>query len=257
MSILALFLLAFFASLLTFYAGFGLSTILTPALMLLFPAEIAIMITGLVHISNNLFKFSLTRGSISYHILWRFGFPAFIASFVGSFFLKFLSHLSPLFSWEWQGISRSVYPHKFLLAVSLMLFTLIEWIPTRKKIDFNTRNQVLGGAVTGFFGGLTGMQGALRSAFLARSGIGKETLIGTSIAISTVIDFSRVGVYLTNFQNHITLELYPPIIGCTLAAFSGAWIGNKYLDKLTLPTIQTIIGIALITFSFLVGIGII
>ncbi len=38
--------------------------------------------------------------------------------------------------------------------------------------------------MTGFFGGLSGMQGAMRSAFLAKSGLGKEAFIATGAVIA-------------------------------------------------------------------------
>lgn len=39
------------------------------------------------------------------------------------------------------------------------------------------------------------MQGALRSAFLARAGLSKEVFIATGVVIAVLIDFSRIGIY--------------------------------------------------------------
>lgn len=50
-------LTAFIASALTFFSGFGPGTILMPAFTLLFPVEIAIAATAVVHFLNNFFKF--------------------------------------------------------------------------------------------------------------------------------------------------------------------------------------------------------
>ena len=57
----------------------------------------------------------------------------------------------------------------------------------------------LGGALSGFFGGLSGQQGALRSAFLIRTGLNKETFIGTSVVSAVVVDVSRLIVYGVTF----------------------------------------------------------
>ncbi|GAB4339479.1 MAG: hypothetical protein Kow0010_27570 [Dehalococcoidia bacterium] len=40
-------------------SGFGLGTVLMPAFALFFPIEVAIAATGVVHLSNNLFKLVL------------------------------------------------------------------------------------------------------------------------------------------------------------------------------------------------------
>ena len=50
---------AFSASLLTFYTGFGLGTLLLPAFAAFFPAEVAVALTAVVHFLNSLFKLVL------------------------------------------------------------------------------------------------------------------------------------------------------------------------------------------------------
>ena len=47
---------AFLAAVLTFFSGFGLGTLLAPVMMLFFPAEVAIAMTGIVHLINNILK---------------------------------------------------------------------------------------------------------------------------------------------------------------------------------------------------------
>jgi len=42
-------LVAFTASLLTFFSGFGLGTLLTPAFALFFPINLAVALTAIVH----------------------------------------------------------------------------------------------------------------------------------------------------------------------------------------------------------------
>ena len=45
---------AFLASGLTLYSGFGLGTVLLPAFALFFPAPVAVAATGVVHLLNGL-----------------------------------------------------------------------------------------------------------------------------------------------------------------------------------------------------------
>ena len=71
---------AFLTSLLTFFSGFGLGTILLPVFAIFFPVEVAIAITGGVHFLNNLFKLSLVGLNAEKEVVLRFGIPAFISS---------------------------------------------------------------------------------------------------------------------------------------------------------------------------------
>ena len=72
-------LVAFIASGLTLYSGFGLGTVLLPAFALFFPAPAAVAATGVVHLLNNLFKGGLVGRQAHAPTLLRFGllpFPA-------------------------------------------------------------------------------------------------------------------------------------------------------------------------------------
>ena len=75
---------AFIASLLTFFSGFGLGTLLMPVIALFFPLPIAIAITAIVHFSNNLLKFFLLVKHSDVSILLRFGLPAVIFALLGA-----------------------------------------------------------------------------------------------------------------------------------------------------------------------------
>ena len=63
MDFLLIGLVAFLASGLTLYSGFGLGTVLLPAFALFFPVEVAVAATGTVHLLNNLFKGGCSAGT--------------------------------------------------------------------------------------------------------------------------------------------------------------------------------------------------
>ncbi|MEZ4804275.1 MAG: hypothetical protein R2852_01970 [Bacteroidia bacterium] len=56
----------------------------------------------------------------------------------------------------------------------------------------------IGGLISGFFGGLSGNQGALRSMFLLKSGLNKEAYIATGILIAFAVDITRLSVFQSN-----------------------------------------------------------
>jgi uncharacterized membrane protein YfcA len=66
------------ASGLTLFSGFGLGTLLMPVIYILFPKEIAIVATALVHFANNVFKIGLLGKKANKSVLLIFGIPAVI-----------------------------------------------------------------------------------------------------------------------------------------------------------------------------------
>ena len=87
MEILIISVVAFFAAILTFFSGFGLGTILTPVMMIFFPVEIAVAFTGIVHFSNNIFKLFIIGFNANKRVIIKFGIPAILAAFLGSYIL--------------------------------------------------------------------------------------------------------------------------------------------------------------------------
>lgn len=248
---------AFVVAILTFFSGFGLGTILTPVFMLFFPIDLAIGLTGIVHFFNNIFKLILVGKNADKAVLFRFGVPAVIAAIIGSWLLLTISDSAPLFSYEMFGKTFEVFPVKLIISVLLIIFASIDLIPYFKKLQFGRDKLPIGGALSGFFGGLSGNQGALRSAFLIKAGLSKEAFIGTAVVVSTFVDFTRLSVYATQFTKTGLHENLTLVICATLAGIAGAFIGNKLLKKVTLHFLQVTVAIMLILISIALGAGLV
>lgn len=250
-------LVAFLASILTFFSGFGLGTILLPVLALFFPVEVAIALTGVVHFFNNIFKLVLVGKNAKKSVLIYFGIPAVIASFIGAYLLINISDLGALYTYNIGTKNFEITPVKLIIAILLIGFAIIELLPFLKRLKFEKKHLPFGGALSGFFGGLSGHQGALRSAFLINAGLTKEAFIGTAVVISSFVDFTRLSVYSTRILNSGLNENLPLIISATLSAIIGAFIGNRLLKKITLDFIQKLVAILLIAISLALGFGLI
>lgn len=257
MDILIICLTAFVASLLTFFSGFGLGTLLTPVFMIFFPVEAAIALTGVVHFCNNLFKLTLVGRNADRQVLIRFGIPAVLAAAAGSWLLIRMTGLDPLFSYEAWGRSFEVSPVKFIISILLILFALMDLIPYFSRLEFGRDKLPIGGLLSGFFGGLSGNQGALRSAFLVRAGLSKEAFIGTAVVVSTFVDFTRLGIYASGISLSNLADNKMVVIAATLSAVTGAFLGNKLLKKVTLQFIQTTVAVMLILLSLALGAGVV
>ena len=257
MEVLLLSLVAFLASILTFFSGFGLGTILARVFMLFFPVDVAIALTGIVHLFNNLFKLFLVGRKTDWSVFLRFGIPAILAALLGSWLLLRISDFEPVYSYEIAGKQFDIYFVKLVIGILLMLFAIMDLIPRFEKMAFNQKMLPVGGLLSGFFGGLTGNQGAFRSAFLIKAGMTKEVFIGTAVAVSTAVDFTRLGVYSTRLFEIDIIQNSTILLCATLSAILGAWIGNKLLKKVTLRFLQVVIAVMLILFSILLGLGVI
>lgn len=257
MEIIIISLAAFIIAILTFFSGFGLGTILTPVFMIFFPVDLAIALTGVVHFFNNIFKVFLVGINADKKVLLRFGIPAVIAALLGSWLLLNIPDLKPLFTYGLFGKTFEVYPVKFIISILLIIFACIDLIPYFSKLQFGKDKLPLGGALSGFFGGLSGNQGALRSAFLIKAGLSKEAFVATAVVVSTFVDFTRLSVYATRFSKSGLTENLTLVVCATLAGIAGAYIGNKLLKKVTLRFLQVTVAIMLIILSLALGTGII
>ncbi|MET0760091.1 MAG: sulfite exporter TauE/SafE family protein [Flavobacterium sp.] len=257
MEIIVISVIAFIVSILTFFSGFGLGTILTPVFMIFFPVEVAIGLTGIVHFFNNLFKIILVGRNADKTVLMRFGIPAVLFAILGSWLLLNITDLKPLFTYVIFGKTFEVYPVKFIISILLIIFASIDLIPYFNKLQFGREKLPIGGALSGFFGGLSGNQGALRTAFLIKAGLSKEAFIATAVVVSTLVDFTRLSIYATRFSKSGLTDNLTLVVSATLSAIIGAYIGNKLLKKVTLKFLQITIAIMLIIISLALGLGLI
>lgn len=250
-------LAALFGSALTLFSGFGLGTILVPVFAIFFPIEIAIALTAIVHFLNNIFKLTLLGRHADKSTVLRFGLPAILSAFLGAYVLTLLTDLQPILQYSISGKTFYVMPVKLTIAILLSVFALFDILPKLTKLQFDKKYLPLGGLLSGFFGGLSGNQGALRTAFLIRANLTKEAFIATGVVIAVLIDISRLTVYTKQILSIGDNFNYPLIISATLSAFAGAFIGNRLLKKVTINTIQYIVATMLFVFALLLGLGII
>lgn len=237
--------IALLASCLTFFSGFGLGTLLLPAFALFFPIEQAIAMTAVVHMLNGLFKLALVGRHTHRPTLLRFGLPAIAAALLGAWVLQWLTGLPSVYRYTAFGHAWAVTPVKLVVGVLLLVFALFELLPRLRDLKFPTKWMPVGGLLSGFFGGLAGMQGALRSAFLVRAGLSKEAFIATGVVTAVMVDVSRLGVYTGSLLRVSQALDYALVIAAVLSAFIGAFVGNRFLKQMTMPSLQNLVAMSL------------
>lgn len=243
-------------AILTFFSGFGLGTLLLAVLSVFLPIELAIAATAVVHLFNNILKFGLLFKHIDFPTLLRFGLPALIFAYLGGWLMVDMAQKDVWAEYELWGRQLEIVPIKLLIGVLMVIFALYELLERLRNFRFHERFMLLGGALSGFFGGISGHQGALRSAFLSRSHLDKEGFIATSGAVGLLIDLSRLVVYAQLFR-WATLESLQGTLGISLiCAFAGTIIGKQLLKKTTFHTIHKIVGIGLLIIGSGIALGV-
>jgi len=253
MSYLLICSVALIASGLTFFSGFGLGTLLLPAFAVFFAVERAVALTAIVHFLNGLFKLFLLWRHIDRAVVVRFGALAIVGALAGAWSLLWLSEARPLLSYSLFGRTMEILPAKLIVGLLLLVFACAELLPLFRNLSFSPRVLPVGGLLSGFFGGLAGMQGALRAAFLIKAGLSKEGYVATGAAIAFLIDVSRLSVYSRLIVDHGAELDYGLLTAAVIAAFAGASLGNRYLPKATMRGIQGVVAALL----FVVAVGLI
>ena len=248
---LAVSLAAFFAAGLTMYSGFGLGTLLLPVFALFFPAEMAVVATAMVHGANNVFKVSLLGRYADLGVVLKFGLPAILAAILGALVLGWVAQAGSSLTIEVNDdVFAKITPVKLVIGLLMIGFALFELLPHFRSLKFDRRYLPLGGVLSGFFGGLSGHQGALRSAFLAKTGLTTERFVGSNAAIGFLVDLTRISVYVALFSaaggQVSDFEGWPLVITGAISAFAGVLIGKRYLQKVTMTSVQTLVGVLLL-----------
>jgi len=242
---------------LTLFSGFGLGTLLLPVFALFFPLPLAVGATAIVHLANNLFKLILVGRHASGPVILRFGVPAIPAAFVGAIVLLQISGRTPLVTYHLGGRAFDLTWIGLAMGTLITIFSLADLLSWFDDLSVARKWLSAGGAISGFFGGVSGHQGALRAAFLSNCGLSRDAFIGTSVVCAILVDLTRLGVYgLTVFQHDATGLQEPKtqslLLAATLAAFVGSFLGARLVKKVTLETVRRIVGALLL----LLGLGI-
>lgn len=259
MSILIIPLTALLASILTFFSGFGLGTILLPVFSIYYDPPIAVALTAIVHFLNNAFKIGLVYKNINWNVVLRFGIPSLIAALGGAFLLKNLSSKTIVLGHYYVELTQANYQitlFNVIIGLLIIFFSLFEIIPYFKNLSFNENKLTIGGLLSGFFGGLSGHQGALRSSFLVRLKLSKESFIATGTAIACIVDIARMSVYALSFDFIHISNNAKVLVFAVLAAFAGALIGNKLLKKTTIGFLKWFVTVFMIVIALLMMLGI-
>ncbi len=267
-------LVAALAAGLTFFSGFGLGTLLLPAFAVFVPVEVAVAATAVVHLVNSLFKVALMGRYADRTITTRFAIASAAGALVGAWVLGMLVGRGVLATYTISSHPFDVTLVKLVVGVLMIAFAIMELTPALSRWGLPPRLLWLGGVISGFFGGLSGHQGALRGAFLAHTDLSKDALVGTRAVCAIVVDTTRLLVYaafallaarsalpadqaadtLRTLHEHGAWGLIAA--GCA-AAIAGSLLGKRVLKEATISAVRITVAVMLLVLGVALGAGLV
>ena len=266
-NVIIIFIAVFIASIVAGISGFGLGTTLMPVLAIFFSIPASIVVTSAVHLTNDLLKLFLLGKFARSSVVIRFTVTAIIGAVIGAYLLKITLMIPPLFTYSLFGSTHEVTVIRLIIGSSIFLFSLAHLFffvrkKTRATKSIDQKYIPIGGVLSGFFGGLSGEQGMLRTFFLIRAGLEKKEFIATAAACSVSVDVARLITYVITMEKEVFSEvgsLYGLgiILPVIIISLSGSYIATKLIGKITTRFLHISIGVLLIVSALALILGVI
>ena len=141
-------------------------------------------------------------------------------------------------------------PLLLLVGIALVVLPTLSVTERWTKFRLPETEDRIGGFGSGFFGGLTGHQGALRAMFLQKRLPDKAEYAATAAILALVVDITRIPVYVAMGGWQI-LDSGLLIVGLVIAAILGVQLGKRWLKKWKSNSIRNGILIAIVASGLL------
>lgn len=237
-TILILLILIMFVSTLTTIVGFGTGTIMVPILLTFMPLAHTYLLVGFLQWFSSLWKTWLFWPHVRWHLMVPFGIPAVVGSAIGALTLF---QLPPALLYR-------------LFGVVLICYVIFLFVYPNFKLNHRVFRTIVGGLFLGFIGGLFGIRGPIRSAFLTAFDLPKEDYLCTSGVIGLLMDTTRLAIYLMGgmqmpFSLWLSLGILIPI------SLVAAQCAQKIVKRVPQDSFRHLIAImlGLVGIKFLLG----
>lgn len=224
MEILAIGFLTFVAAGVGTLTGFGTSTMMIPLLVMIRPPVEAIFLVAIIHWFGNIWKIALFYKGFNLRLVVLFGVAGLAASYVGAF------------------ISLGAQEERLLRLLGLFLAGYAGFLLLRTKFAVPAGNlaALVGGVASGFFAGMFGLGGAIRSMFLAAYNLPPAVYIATAGAIGLMVDATRIITYATGGVT-LPADLWFGLMLFIPLSFLGARLAKRIVDHIPQTTFRTLI----------------
>ena len=221
---------AFIAAALTVPAGFGLSTMLTPLVLLIADPYEAVAIVAVIHGIHNGWKLVVLKNHIDFEAFKRYGIWLVIGATGGA-----LLH---------SQVPQD--PLLLIIGIFLVILPILTISEGWTGYRIPEANDRIGGFGSGFMGGLSGHQGALRAMFLKRRLNEKMSYAATASVLALCVDLTRIPVYII-FNGTKIFDNFTLLFALTISALLGVQIGKLFLERLKSDSIHNAIMVGIVS----------
>lgn len=213
-------------------AGFGIGSLLTPALIPVLGTRLAVVAVAVPHAAGTALRLWRLRDAIDWKLLREFGLASAAGGLAGA-----LGH-----GWVSGAWLARVFGGLLILSG---LAALIGWT---KRVHLSRIPALLAGGIAGLFGGLVGNQGSIRSAALLAFRLSPRAFVATATATAMIVDAARLPVYLLQsggvfFEN--------PLLVATMIAgvVIGTLAGDPVLRRIPERWFSRVVGVLLLVLG--------
>ena len=193
-------------------SGFGIGSLLTPLIALQAGTKTAVAAVSVPHLIGTGLRFWALRGSLDRRVFWRFGLTSAAGGLAGALLN-----------------ARASSPALTIVFGSLLVFAGAAQITgSAQRWRFHGSVAWIAGALSGFFGGLVGNQGGIRSAALLGFDLPKERFVATATAIALMVDAARMPVYVAAERAQVA-AIWPLVVISVLGVVGGTLAGQRVL----------------------------
>ncbi|TMD57710.1 MAG: sulfite exporter TauE/SafE family protein [Chloroflexi bacterium] len=210
-------------------AGFGIGSVLTPLLGTAVGVKLGVALASIPHVAGTALRLWIVRADIDRRLLLGFGVTSAAGGLAGA---------------ALQSVASS--PALTVVFSALLLFAGFGGITGySERLRFGPRSAWIGGALSGFLGGLVGNQGGIRSAAMLGFSVRKQAFVATSTAVALIVDGARVPVYVAT-QGAALAANGSLILTCVAGVVAGTVLGTWLLRRVPEPIFRRVVGALLV-----------
>ena len=201
-------------------------------------AKLAVAAVSIPHAIGTSLRFWRFRRDVDWKIARTFGFTSAAGGLTGAL----------LTAWATSRTLEIVFGLLLVLAGASQITGFAQRWRLRGTLAW------LGGALSGFFGGLVGNQGGVRTAAMLGFDVDKRQFVATTTAVALLIDMARVPVYLALEWAQLA-RIWPTIALGTVGVIGGTLFGERLLARVPQRRFRAVVGVLLLMLgaSFLIG----
>ncbi len=205
MFLVAIFFAAVLSGATASVVGFGIGSLLTPLLAVNLGTTVAVAAVTVPHACATAIRCWRLRANIDWRVVSRFGLLSAAGALAGA---ALYTRLGP------TALTRVLGALLLLTAIAQLTGWSSLWRPHGPLVG-------VFGLASGFFGGVAGNQGGLRSAALMAFRLTPVAFVATATATGVLVDAARLPIYLWH-TGDVLLSVWAPIAVAT----GGVLIGD-------------------------------